>query len=182
MNEDKIIDLDVQRKEKLIENIRKCDSLHGNCDYLLEHNDCDDLIEYINMLQQKNKEFQQENEFYKHVIKDNYDTSQDIMYEMKEENVKLQQENKELKKTNASLQSALSLSRQKYNNDKARYRRKYKKEHNILTEFEKWIKEEIYIIENTYSQINGNYMRMQPILDTYKECLDKLQELKEGKK
>lgn len=175
MSEDKIIDLDVQRKEKLIENIRNCDSLHDNCDFLLDHSDCDDLIEYFNMLKQKNKEFQQENEFYKHVIKDNYDTSQDIMYEMKEENVKLQQENKELKR-------ALENKRVCYYNNKAYDIKTLLNKNNILTEFEKWIKEEIYIIENTYSQINGNYMRMQPILDTYKECLDKLQELKEGKK
>ena len=52
----------------------------------------------------------------------------------------------------------------------------------VLTEFEKWLEEEINIIEDTYSQINGNYMRMQPILDTFKKCKDRLQELKGGKK
>ncbi len=78
---------------------------------------------YASEMEDKYLEFQQENEFYKHVIKDNYDTSQDIMYEMKEENVKLQQENKELKeKYNRLLKENFKL-----------------KQNPILTEFEKWL-------------------------------------------
>ena len=57
---------------------------------------------------------------------------------------------------------------------------KLQNEHIVLTELEKWLENEINIIENEYSQINGNYMRMQPILDTFKECLDKLQKLRKG--
>ena len=55
---DMIIDLNMKRKEKLISKIRECDSLHNNCDYLLEHNDCDDLIEYVDNLE---KELQDSN-------------------------------------------------------------------------------------------------------------------------
>ncbi len=100
------------------------------------------------------------------------------------------EENKELKKTNASLQNSLSLSRQKYNNDKARYRRKYKSERRVLTEFEKWLEEkklqkEIPQHSNSlFVQANLNYCPcvLNQNNNTFDECLDKLQELKEGKK
>ena len=49
-NSKKIVDLDMKRKEELISKIRECDSLHNNCDFLLEHNDCDDIVEYIDKL------------------------------------------------------------------------------------------------------------------------------------
>ena len=84
----------------------------------------------------------------------------------------LRKEKEELKRINGSLQSALSLSRQKYNNDKARYRRKYKKEHNILTKFESWL---IY----NYALYIPEIFKNSPVKEIYK----KLQELKkEGKK
>lgn len=50
-----IIDLDKIRKEELIEKIRQCDGLHNRCDYLLEHNDCDDIIEYFDDLKKENE-------------------------------------------------------------------------------------------------------------------------------
>ena len=103
----------------------------------------------------------------------------ETIYDLCLENDTLYNQNKELKKINASLQTALSITQQKYDNDKARYRRKYKKNRHIIKEFEKWLEEKINTITDTYSQINGNYFRMQPILDTLKECLDKLQEIKE---
>ena len=86
----------------------------------------------------------------------------------------LQQENKELKKALEN-NSKINVADHKYASE---MEDKYLVEHNILTEFEKWLEEEINIIENTYSQINGNYMRMQPVLDTFKKCEDRLQELK----
>ena len=55
----------------------------------------------------------------------------------------LEKGNKELKKINASLQTALSITQQKYNNDKARYRRKYQKNRHIIKEFEKWLEEKM---------------------------------------
>lgn len=135
---DKIIDFDIERKKKLISKIRECDSLHNNCDYLLEHNECDDIVEYFDQLQQKNKE---------------------------------------LKKINTSLQIALSITQQKYNNDKARYRRKYQKNRHIIKEFEKWLEEEINNRKISYEEpLSGIPMT---IVDTLKECLDKLQEIKE---
>lgn len=51
MTKEEITNFDTIRKEKLIENIRQCSSIHNRCDYLLDHNDCDDLIEYIYNLQ-----------------------------------------------------------------------------------------------------------------------------------
>ena len=84
----------------------------------------------------------------------------------------LREENKELKRINSSLQSALSLSRQKYNNGKIKYRRKYKKEHNILTQFETWL------VDNYFLNI-PEIFENSPVKEIYK----KLQELKkEGKK
>lgn len=45
-----------ERKNKLLNDIKQCDSLHNNCDYLLEHSDCDILIEYIESLESIIKE------------------------------------------------------------------------------------------------------------------------------
>ena len=55
MTKKEITNFDTIRKEKLIENIRQCSSIYNNCDYLLDHNDCDDLIEYIYNLQHQLK-------------------------------------------------------------------------------------------------------------------------------
>ena len=100
---------------------------------------------------------------YEKLQKENENLKQ-INEEHRELNGELRMENKEFKRINNSLLHALSLSRQKYNNDKQRYRRKYKKEHNILTEFEKWLES------------------LNRTVDSFaiKVCLDKLQELKEG--
>ena len=84
----------------------------------------------------------------------------------------LQQENKEFKRLKDSLLNALCLSRKKYKNDKQRYRRKYKKEHNILIKFEKWLKEQIIYYKDNYPGEDHG---------VYKDVLDKLQELKEGR-
>ena len=65
---DKIIDFDIERKKKLISKIRECDSLHNNCDYLLEHNECDDIVEYFDQLQQENKELKGKNKWIKNYI------------------------------------------------------------------------------------------------------------------
>ncbi len=138
---DKIIDFDIERKKKLISKIRECDSLHNNCDYLLEHNECDDIVEYFDQLQQKNKE---------------------------------------LKKINTSLQIALSITQQKYNNDKARYRRKYQKNRHIIKEFEKWLEEEINKIKKMNIDIlNPIHSDIVYSKIELKCCLNKLQEIKE---
>ena len=84
----------------------------------------------------------------------------------------LQQENEELKeRLDYEIQNHV-MSDKNYCETISNYK-------NILTEFEKWLEEETNTITDTYSQINGNYFRMQPILDTLKECLGKLQEIKE---
>ena len=51
---------------------------------------------------------------------------------------------------------------------------------NILTEFEKWLKEEINNRKTFYTDPLGKIP--EAIIDTLKFCLDKLQELKEGNK
>lgn len=53
-------------------------------------------------------------------------TSKDAIAYLVVKNAKLQQENQQLKKERASIMTSLTTSREKYNNDKARYRRKYK--------------------------------------------------------
>ena len=54
-----MIDLTKERQLNLLKEISKCRSIDNNCDYLLEHSDCDDLIDYINYLQQESKELNQ---------------------------------------------------------------------------------------------------------------------------
>ncbi len=54
-----MIDLTKERQLNLLKEISKCRSIDNNCDYLLEHSDCDDLIDYINDLQQENKELKE---------------------------------------------------------------------------------------------------------------------------
>ena len=41
--------------KKLLKDIKECDSLHKNCDYLLEHSDCDLLIEYVDYLEKQSQ-------------------------------------------------------------------------------------------------------------------------------
>lgn len=42
-----------EETEKLLKEIKECNSLHNNCDYLLEHSDCDLLIEYVEYLEKQ---------------------------------------------------------------------------------------------------------------------------------
>lgn len=78
----------------------------------------------------------------------------------------LQHENKELKEQNATLMTCLTSSRRKYNNDKARYRRKAKGYRTILKQLESWLKEEL-----------KEEMMMEKH-ETLYEVLDKLKELR----
>lgn len=135
MSEDKIIDLDAQRKEKLIENIRNCDSLHDNCDFLLDHSDCDDLIECIEQLENKNKE-----------LKKYYCKRNDCSGRLKENN----------KLTDSE----------------------------ILTEFEKWLEEEIEKENKQFDFCFSDEAQCRQIehIGYLEFVLKKLQKLKEGKK
>lgn len=54
-----MIDLTKERQLNLLKEISKCRSIDNNCDYLLEHSDCDDLIGYINYLQQENQKYKE---------------------------------------------------------------------------------------------------------------------------
>lgn len=49
----------------------------------------------------------------------------------------------------------------------------------VLNDLKEWLKQEIQNIELTGSQINGHYMMMQPILDSYKYVLTKINKLEE---
>ena len=128
-------------------------------------------------------ELQQENKMLKLDSKNTYETSQDIMYEMQE---KIEELTRLVSNKVMADYDYDSILKQQLNEERLKYVALEESKNiveNILTEFEKSLEEEINNITNTYSQINGNYMRMQPILDTFKECLDKLQELKkEGNK
>lgn len=71
-----------------------------------------------------------------------------------------------LQKEKDTLYNALIITRTKYNNDKARYRRKAKRYRSILSELEKWLKEQ----GNNGIDEWGNH---------YTVCLYKLNKLKE---
>ena len=82
----------------------------------------------------------------------------------------LQQENKELKeRLDIEIQNHI-MSDKNYCEIICNYK-------NILTEFEKWIEEQI---NNIYG-IDNKYGEFDTIIETYQDCLDKLQELKEVK-
>ena len=92
--------------------------------------------QFVKLLQQsqiKINQLEKENHILKQAVDNTYETSQDIMYEM-------QQENEHYK--------------------------------NILTEFEKWLENELF----NKTQIHFQYSL------ALRKCLDKLKELKEGKK
>ena len=82
----------------------------------------------------------------------------------------LQKENEQLKEEKDSLYNALITTRTKYNNDKARYRRKAKRYKSILTELEEWLKEDRQICINQELDISK---------ETDELILNKIQELKE---
>lgn len=48
---------------------------------------------------------------------------------------------------------------------------------NQQKEFIQWLEENIYEIKYTYSQENGHYFKMDDILKTYQEILDKYKEI-----
>lgn len=75
-------------------------------------------------------------------------------------------------KRNGALQYALCAVREKWNNDKARYRRKAKRYRHILKSFEEWITH----IENTFHAF-GNSNETYVMVS---QMLDKLNELKEN--
>ena len=93
----------------------------------------------------------------------NFDKANDINEDLKNYIKNLQQENKNLNKYKEIFSELISLSNQelvKRNNDLR----------NILTEFEKWLENELF----NKTQIHFQYSL------ALRKCLDKLQELKEG--
>ena len=58
-----------------------------------------------------------------------------------DELLRLVLKNRQLKKERASIMTALTISKEKYNNDKARYRRKYKKIRKNWNSLREWIKD-----------------------------------------
>ncbi len=170
---DKIIDFDIERKKELISKIRECDSLHNNCDYLLEHNDCDDIVEYIEQLKRENKQLQEKG---LDSIVEEYAEALEMPKMTRDRAYKI------LK--HCTVTNCLSNCERLGNcydcwvsfediqaieflmtENKCLYQEN-KKFKNISTEFEKWL-------EN----INRLEISVFP-----RACLDKLQELKEGKK
>lgn len=90
----------------------------------------------------------------------------------------------ELNKRNASLQYALCAVREKWNNDKARYRRKAKKYRFILKELDKFIEEEKNRLVRECSQIYEDSLGKTHLVseDIYNELTkisNKIQEFKE---
>lgn len=90
----------------------------------------------------------------------------------------------EINKRNASLQYALCAVREKWNNDKARYRRKAKKYRFILKESNKFIEEEKNRLARECSQIYEDSLGKTHLVseDIYNELIkisNKIQELKE---
>lgn len=52
-----------------------------------------------------------------------------------------------------------------------------KKLENQQREFIEYLENKINYIKSYYSQINGNYMRMQPVIETLEKTLSKYQEI-----
>ena len=48
-----IIDINKEYRKELIKRINECSSVNKNCDYLLEHDEIDELMEYIKELENK---------------------------------------------------------------------------------------------------------------------------------
>ena len=90
----------------------------------------------------------------------------------------LQQENKELKEILEN-NSKINIADHKYASE---MEDKYLIEHNVLTEFEKWLETKL---QKESKVETSNETTSKVILNkkyyVFNECLDKLQELKEGK-
>ena len=52
----KQLDLDYIYVQDLLMKLEQCDSLHNNCDYLLDHSDIDLLLDYIKKLEGEDNE------------------------------------------------------------------------------------------------------------------------------
>jgi len=80
-----------------------------------------------------------------------------------------------LKEKSQALLGALYLVKHKHNNDKAKYRRKYKRYRNIVNDLEKYLEDKL---KNSYGHIDGKlttgeYIELQLVLN-------RLQELRKG--
>lgn len=106
-----------------------------------------------------------------------YDTQREQFYIVHDYIKQLEKKDRESKKIKGVLENALYLSRRKYNNDKIKYRKKYKKERDILIEFEKWL-EELY--KNTEFLATDDYNHGRDVGYSFalNDCLIKIQELK----
>ena len=116
------------------------------------------LIEYLQMFV---------NDDRKEITKYGVEISQDSTKLLLNYIEQLQQENKELKEILEN-NSKINIADHKYASE---IEDKYLIEHNILTEFEKWLEE----------RIKSTKLSLIEII-TFKRCLEELQELKEGKK
>lgn len=155
MNFDKII------KEELISRIRECDSLHNNCDCLLEHSDCDDLIEYIEQLQKENEELKNKINNFNLEINKWLENSKAEMREYGDNHEKYwEMFNQLLRKIKNKL---IDISDYVVI-DRKREEELLNKE-DILSEFEKWL---IKILNTASAE---EYM-------LFMSCLNKLEELK----
>ncbi len=106
-----------------------------------------------------------------------YETQKEQFYIVHDYIKQLEKKDRESKKIKGVLENALYLSRRKYNNDKIRYRKKYKKERDIVVEFEKWL-EELY--KNTEFLATDDYNHGRDVGYSFAlgDCLKKIQELK----
>ena len=80
-----------------------------------------------------------------------------------------------MQKEKDTLYNALITTRTKYNNDKARYRRKAKRYRSILTELEEWTKSEY---DRYYNDKENLVFSNVEVID-FGRVLDKIQKLKE---
>ena len=95
-NSEKIVDFDMKRKEELISKIRQCDSLHNNCDFLLDHNECDDIVEYVDRLNEEINKIGG-NDMTKEELIEQIEKLQEQLYETNEEQEKLEECKKQSK-------------------------------------------------------------------------------------
>lgn len=90
-------------------------------------------------------------------------------------NQQLIKKNLNLKERCQALLGALYLAKHKFNNDKAKHRRKYRKYRNIVNDLEKYLEDKL---KNSYGHIDGKLTTGEYI--EFQLVLNRLQELRKG--
>lgn len=91
-------------------------------------------------------------------------------------------ENQELKELNIAISKGLKKVTVKRNKWRNRYYKVRRENDDQQKEFMEYLEGEINNIKSTYSQVNGNYFRMNDVIETHRKDLSKYKEIIGGKK